>query len=478
MNSVKTLRAGLLRYILQTNFERTFGGDWWNGVLLPHMRSEAMKGATRAGVTYSIALKRFGRAISPENLDTSALSAVILYDEHFQTPPNEVLYSGFELDTARRLHAFRNRTSHEENNTEALDEADRLTLRVLRTAVNELELELNAPELAADILKAYAEVYGLRDLSTDQKHLLKISEKLEEAERAYKWEIEKSIPIYESLAEQGVVEAQKKLLEICTHTVRYFDLDRAVQLCDRYATLADSSIEIRMLRDSFPHLIWGTPSILNLFRSELTEHKLIRSAQLEEYIQKISAEFPGGLLSFLQDDAAIEYLSPSCPNLELAQALLTSRSGQTEKYLRLLLNLAKQKNPSAKDTIAQVKRLAEKGCVPLIEHYAAKAAKELPNDQREEDLSHWISLGLRHGSEYCRRHKDELEKTPATMLPAFTRTEPGAEKSQVEEKQKKDAYDPAVKVDELNAKLIKYKIATGIMGATIALLILHLIFHT
>ena len=478
MNSVKTLRAGLLRYILQTNFERSFGSDWWNGVLLPHMRSEAMKGATRAGVTYSIALKRFGRTISPEDLDTSALSAVILYDEHFRTPPNEVLYSGFELDTARKLHAFRNRTSHEENNTEALDEADRLTLRVLRTAVNELELEINAPELAADILKAYAEVYGLRDLSTDQKQLLKISEKLEEAERAYRWEIEKAIPIYESLAEQGVVEAQKKLLEICTHTVRYFDLDRAVQLCDRYAVLADSSIEIRMLRDSFPHLIWGTPSILNLFRRELTDQMLIRNAQLEEYIRKISAEYPDGLLSFLQDDAALELLTPSCPNLDRARVLLSSRSGQTGKYLRLLLTLARQKNPSAKDTIAQVKQLAEKGCVPLIDHYATKAAKDHSGARREEELTHWITLGLRHGSDYCRSHRDELEKTPENGILVFIRQEQEASENPEEEKLQKAVTDPALKVDELRAKLIKYKIATGILGATTALLILRLIFHT
>ena len=33
-------------------------------------------------------------------------------------------------------------------------------------------------------------------------------------------------------------------------------------------------------------------------------------------------------------------------------------------------------------------------------------------------------------------------------------------------------------IDELRAKLLKYKIATGILGATTALLILRLIFHT
>ena len=68
MNAIKTLRAALLQHILFFRFEQTFGKDWWETVLLPHMRQEAMDvNPSPAGKTYFAALKRFGRDICPES---------------------------------------------------------------------------------------------------------------------------------------------------------------------------------------------------------------------------------------------------------------------------------------------------------------------------------------------------------------------------------------------------------------------------
>lgn len=476
MNAIKTLRAALLQHILFFRFEQTFGKDWWETVLLPHMRQEAMDvNPSPAGKTYFAALKRFGRGICPEDLDTSVISAVILYDPYFQAPPNQVLYSSFEIDTARKLHGFRNKTSHEENDTDILDETDRQTLRVLRTAAEELELRENDPKLYREILKAYADTFGLPDLTGDQQRLLELSAQLEEADRAYRWEIEKAIPIYERLAEQGVIEAQRKLLEICTHTVRYFDLYRAVELCQKYPVLSPAADELTILLHCYPNLIWGTEFALNRFRWELESGKLIQNAQLEQYILEISAEFPDGLLDFLHDKEAYFLIYSINPDLEKAASLVTGDGGQSERYLSLLLTLASEKKLSAGNTIDQVRKLAEEGYVPLIDFYARRAMQR----SNDPELAYWINIGVRSGSAYC-LHQQEREKR--RMQP------PAAEepKEKIGEEEFREVQREAVrlrrKVDETEAKLVKYKVATGLMFLTIAAmilrLILRLIFHT
>ena len=415
---MKALRAKLLRYIVQTHFTETFGEKWWD-TLLSHMREEAQDVNSSNGKKYMIALKQYGRSISFEDLDTSILCTVILWDRYFQYGKNQVNYTGDELQIARKLQIYRNRISHEEGARESFINAEEETLKVLREAIDKLSLMTNNPGLAREILTAYAKCFGIRDEGAATETFMELSSRFEEAEALYKWDIRSACSIYRELAEQNFQEAQKKLLFIYTHTTSMFDLEEAVRVAETYPELLEKDEQklLKHLRDVFPHVIWGTPHVCELFYEQLRSGELIWNAQAEQYINWVEKAFPRGIYHYAWASHLNKTANPDCwklllsqtPDLKAAKDLLEKTEPDAENtWLRELIALAERKSFDPKDTEQTLKNCAKAGYIPLIEMFAMKQMKSVENGNLNTDIG-WIRFGAEKGSRLCEQCLSEVE---------------------------------------------------------------------
>ncbi len=476
---MKTLRARLLRLIVKDNFKEKFGEDWWS-VLLDHMRELSRDKKDGTGSKYATALKKYGRGITLDDLDTTVLCSIILWDDYFNNGPNKVDYPEYELDTARKLHMYRNRMSHDERATEnANTYAEKETIRVLRVAVDKMNLMERDPELAADILKKYTEFFGGENVTGDAEAFMELSRQFEEAESLYKWKIEDAIPLYESLAEKGFRAAKKKLLDIYSKTPAYFDLNKAVDILDRYPDIMDEmeKTQVRAFRDMMPHIIWGTPGYADRFAEELkSKDGVIRNARLEEYITWVTKEFPLGLLILIPAQEASDnrqccrLMRMRTPDLKAAEENLHPTPCEADDLLiRTLIEIGSGYVFDPDVILQKLEVAADAGCLTVIEALAEMEAKVAFASGRPES-TRWIEAGSERGLPRC----VDLENTMSKLREK-------AERKAREEKPDKNLEDmfgeqsirdKLAYAEEENEKLRMYlRIACAVIGILAVLLI-------
>ena len=404
---MKELRAKLLQHIIQTRFEASFGKKWWENTLLPHMRDEAAKLDSRCGQKYAMALKKYGRSISIGDLDTTVLSTIILYDQHFQFGNAAVSFSDYERNITKKLHSLRNKLNHEENDMDASREVERQTIRLIRNSVDELNLMETNPELAYDIIAGYAEEFG-GEYDKNTEKFMDVSARYEAAMDMVRWKPDEAATALAALAEEGFPSAGKSLLELYTKSTNLFDLNKATSLIHQYPDVLDNGLKQKLesLQSVIPHIIWGTPDMCESFADELRSGKLIRNAQILEYIKAIRSEFPNGLLYFLPDDLGTIRMLLSADNPNTAQATrLAAKIYQddnvTGRFVLTLLQLAREAEFNAERTIKAVKKCAATGYLPVLEFYAARRFAADAIISSDDPFVSLLSLGAEKGSAKC-----------------------------------------------------------------------------
>ena len=396
--NTKNLRAKILQHIVASRFDATFGTNWWKDVLLFHMREEAQVPKSIHGSKYSLALKKYGRMIELTDLDTTVTSTIILYDPYFKTGPAPAGFTQDEIDTTKNLHLFRNKLSHEEADPKKLEEAEKRSLRVMREAVDKLNLTETNPTLAKAIIDEYMATFSEADGETGSADFMALSARFEEAENLFNWEVDKAVPIYEELAAKGFKAAQKRLFEIYTHTVKQFDLSKALEVANAYPDiLAENDRQkLAAMNAGIVHVLWGTPNVCETFSRELSDGTLIRNAQILQYIQSISDAFPNGLLGILNKDPdnLTEYvkLMQIPPNMQTA-----SNSIYVKALIRIARNTAFDFNHT-KSVLAQV---AAMGYVPLIEYFVEESVRRGIADKAGDRERARIRTGHEKGSSIC-----------------------------------------------------------------------------
>ena len=468
--SIKIARAKLLRYIIQTRFEEAFGPNWWERELLFHMREESMKGDSPNGIKYNVALQKYGRQIKFEDLDTTILCTIILFDNYFKEKDHLVTYTDYESNIVWQLHNYRNRVSHEEGDVIKALEAERKTLRTMREAVDKMDLMNKNPELAQEILKAYFTAFNSDIKSSDEQKFLEISAKFEEAEKYLRWNPEKAKPIYEELAEQGFQAAQERLLFMYTQTVPHFNLVKAYETYTKYPSLLseEQGKKLRGLMLSFPHLIWGTPSICTAFKSEMENGSLIKNPAISQYITIMNAEYPSGLTSLANSDntapdTLVQLKKIRC-NLDVLEANISK--APCPELSQLLLDLARGGELNASATIQTVKELGKAGCMPIIEYYATKGNTGMNIIPENHPSVYWIRLGAEK-SDICKALLTHIQK------PESKRFEKKPEPQQ--NNQSFEKYELQIKaLQDENKRLKTYlKVAGLVVVALIVTLLTH-----
>ncbi len=355
------------------------------------MRDASMKRADASGEKYAVALKKYGRAINFDDLDTTVCCSIILYDSYYKFGNKAVPFTNYEIGLTRQLHALRNKMSHDESSEDLSDESERKTLRLLYGAVSDLDLVENEPDLARDILSAYSNFFAGADLSLDQKTFLDDSERFERAEDLYKWEAEKALPLYKGLADNGFLAAQKRLLEIYTHTVRFFDLNEAAKIADRFKTICSEGEreKIHYLNMLMPHAIWGTPEVVDLFLRELKAGSLVQNGELEQYLTWIRSVFPYGMLSLLEEgDAFAAEAAKKVPNLQSLSRIPESDLCREKAFKRFLVQCASDKSFKRANAERALTNIAlTPGGRTLARHFAA-----LDNTFGGKSATEWSSI--------------------------------------------------------------------------------------
>ena len=476
---MQQLRARLLRFIIKSHFDEKYGDtDWWDNVLLLHMREEAQKQENASGTKYAIALRKYGRAITFDDLDTTVLSAIILYDPYFRVGKNAVSYSPYELSLVKQLHSNRNKISHEENDSAVSEEAEKKSIKLMRAAIDELSLMEKAPDLARDILTEYAKVFGLKGEGEDVTAFLELTGRFNEAESLYQWEIDKAIPIYKDLAEKGHTGAQKKLFFIYTHVVSYFDLNKALGLTSQYPKILprDEAGEpertikkLSFLHNAMPHAIWGTPNIINVFMKELKSGKLVQNAQLLQYICQIHAEYPNGLLDFLDDNDLKALLFSKQPNLQGALLWTETHKTPDAALTETLVELTELREFRADHTVRAIKKQALSGNVPIIDFYAKRSMEKNAGHPTDDTLK-WLQLGVKYNSSNCIAWLNQIkqrseEQSQKTMPQSETQSSPDQHELEVLQKE----------VADLQKTIHKLKILIAISGGVILALLARLV---
>lgn len=505
VQNISNLRARLLQHIVSTHFLSTFGANWWEEKLLFHMRDEGQKGSF-SGDKYAVALRKYGRQITFENLDTTVLSTVVLYDQFFQQPPNKVIYTTYERDIIKQMHQLRNRVGHEETDMQTYDEATKKLLSLLRESIDKLNLLEANPKLAQDILQEYFNANGDQG-SADKtmQRFIDTSARFEKAEKLYKWNIDEALPIYIGLADEGYPAALQKLLYTYTHTTRYFDLSKACDVAEKLMAAGNLSAEelhmYQKARDSLSMALLGDPDACAYMMEMLTINagnesgSYLQSAQALTYIQKITKAFPQGLLSVGMDSYHKEIHELNFSDLETkrkandAEAYaetayrmlfqksldLTKAKRCAEKahklgskrgeYLAEIIDLAIKQNMRYAVTMKVVAKVGQDGYLPIIEYFAEQGRVASSKSEREA-ARQWTQIGAQLGSEKCQRWLQELEALSAEdekNVPVYLEVQPDNRVSATDE-------EARAKIRVLEHKIkVQNWIMRG-MGAIIVLL--------
>ena len=470
---MKSTRSLLLQHIVATHFQERFGNDWWEKKLLPHMREEAQKVDSRSGEKYSVALHIYGRTITFEDLDTTVLSTIILFDQASKNIPNKVSYSQYEIDLTHKLHSYRNKSSHEITGNDEVGESKEIVL-AMRKAIDKLNLTQSNPTLAKRILDDYSTVFGIESETDDIKSFMQLSERFQEAEELFQWDIPRSISIYEELAHKGHQGAQKRLLEAYTKTVQGFDLDKAIELTTKYPNVLTRK-ELGLLRayhSMYSHVIWGTIVVCDYFQRALKEGKIIKNAELCQYIDWITSEHKQGLLALLPSTkegyALYNDLKAIPPDLNAAkQTVAVWPDGANKDYANSIIALAENKKCSRAETEALLQNAGRNGYLPVVEMFAEKEAKRIGKIKNKLPADSWIILGEKLNSARCIELNAQLESDPQDTLERDSVNQPNPGKTD----------DDAVRtllatVEQLNKEneQLKTKLKITVFAAVLAII--------
>ena len=515
IQSLSNLRARLLQYVVSNHFLNTFGSDWWENSLLRHMREEGQTGS-RSGDKYAVALRKYGRQIAFENLDTTVLCTIVLFDDYFKTIPNVVKYSDYELELVRNLHKLRNRVGHEEMDMSVAEQDSKLLLSYLRDAIDKLDLLNNEPKLAEDILRAYFEANGDKSSKDkDLKSFVDTSERFERAEKLFKWNIDEAIPIYVELANEGFVAAQKKLLYTYTHAVRFFDLTKAVgmakKLCESGHISKEELSIYEKMRDAMALAIMGDPSSCAYVTTVLTDPDVdyIQSQPALGYIKKITKTFPSGLIHIGLDSYHKEIHELSFEELEALRKANDAEAYAETAYRMLFqkaLDLTKAKRCAEKATklgskrgeylttlitkaiitnfnyqvmIDSLAKVGQNGYLPIIECFAEQGM-DSDDAMASKAAVQWMQIGVSFGSKRCEEWLDDINQNiqaQEAISNNYGLMNEDLEDDFVHPKALDKAdTDNAARISKLEADLMKKDLIIKIMGAAIAVLTALLIF--
>ena len=452
--------------------QEAFGDDWWSALLL-HMREDSSSKNGPSGTKYSWVLRKYGRGIRFEDLDTSVLCTIILFDDYYREGRYSVPYTAYEISLAKQLHSLRNRISHDEADGSTDEAAEKQTMQLLREAVDRLDLVATNPQLASEIMEEYAKVFCIEESDQSSLDLISSTARFQEAENLFKWDVEKAIPIYQELAQSGYRGAQERLLYIYTHTIRNFDLDAAAELAEAYpGIISEEKLQrLRNLRDSLPHVLWGSQAACVLFEKELDGKDIIQNDQILKYIKWIQSTYKGGLLRFwpTKDDSEIKTevfdIHPDC---DIVKRMIVARptGDQEAEFAAFLIWLTETQRFEPAYTQKVLEQFARRGFLPLIDYFAAvdyHKYKRTPG-AKVPTGSPWIKLGIQKGSALCTKIMDAISENDTE----------NNQDSPTDKSKTNDLEDTIASLQEEIKKLkriIKILAAAAVIGIIIALLI-------
>lgn len=233
---IANLRARTLQTIVKLQFEPIYGKNWWTGTLLPHMEKEA-EAETVSGKKYRVVLRKTEN-LSIDDLDTTVLITILLYDEAFKGNMGGITAHTDEYDLLLKISNLRNAANHDETGHESL--YAKQSLELLKNAISLFELNVWEPDLANEI-----ETFTFNDDSSDnilsvieeqqrmeeQKALGPFAERYNQACIAIKdGDYTQAETILIKLAEAHIMPACKKLAGMYLRIPEFCNLTKAHEI--------------------------------------------------------------------------------------------------------------------------------------------------------------------------------------------------------------------------------------------------------
>lgn len=231
---IANLRARTLQTIVTLQFEPIYGENWWDKVLLPHMQEEA-KEETINGKKYRVALRK-SENLSIDDLDTTVLTTILLYDDAFKGDRGGITAYTNEYDLLLKISNLRNAANHDETGHES--QYAEQSLKLLKDAIPLFKLNVWTPDLANEIETfTFDDDFSSNNLLSaikeqeriqEQKALGPFAERYNQACLAIQdGDYSKAESILIKLAEAHILPACKKLAGMYLRIPEFCDLAKA-----------------------------------------------------------------------------------------------------------------------------------------------------------------------------------------------------------------------------------------------------------
>lgn len=496
-DNLSNLRARLFQHIVSSRFAETFGANWWENVLLRHMREEGQTD-TFTGRAYKVALTTYGRYIEFENLDTSVLSTIVLFDTYFQQGKFKVTYAGYELGAIRQLHKLRNKIGHEENDVSQSDKARKATMSVLRKAVDQMDLTKTNPALARDILAEYLKINGEVKLTdANLQKFVDTTAQFEKAESLFQWNIKEAIPIYESLAEENYQPALEKLFYVYTKVYEYLDLDKTIEISKKMLDLGNVDQAYVERLETFQKqlhfaMLGDLPACKHLIL-EIKQNGIINAPKILKFAQDVVGIFREsitalGINSYYAEIHELEYnklkalreQNDAEAYAETAYRMIYQKNTDFVKARRCadkaaklgsprgmllagLLALEADENLQVSKLISMLANVSQQGFLPGVELFA-ESGRNATSPSESSPGVQWILIGKELGSKKCTEWYNAIVQ----------RAETAAKESPapVQEKPNVKAESNAAEVEALKTVIQHQKWTIRVIGTVMGVLLL------